>query len=87
MVPRWKFTATLQVSAFTGKDRGLFMIFTLPKETLLYPAHDYKGFSVTTVGEEMLYNPHLTKDECQQIWFVGCKIWNLKPTEALLDHP
>ncbi|KAA3467821.1 persulfide dioxygenase ETHE1-like protein, mitochondrial isoform X1 [Gossypium australe] len=38
-------------------------IFTLPKETLLYPAHDYKGFSVTTVGEEMLYNPRLTKDE------------------------
>lgn len=38
-------------------------IFTLPKETLLYPAHDYKGFTVTTVGEEMLYNPRLTKDE------------------------
>nr|KJB80139.1 hypothetical protein B456_013G082600 [Gossypium raimondii] len=38
-------------------------IFTLPKETLLYPAHDYKGFSVTTVGEEMLYNPRLTKDK------------------------
>ncbi|XP_040942749.1 persulfide dioxygenase ETHE1 homolog, mitochondrial isoform X3 [Gossypium hirsutum] len=38
-------------------------IFTLLKETLLYPAHDYKGFSVTTVGEEMLYNPRLTKDE------------------------
>ncbi|TYI86416.1 hypothetical protein E1A91_D04G064100v1 [Gossypium mustelinum] len=38
-------------------------IFTLPKETLLYLAHDYKGFSVTTVGEEMLYNPSLTKDE------------------------
>ncbi|CAI8595339.1 unnamed protein product [Vicia faba] len=38
-------------------------IFTLPKDTLLYPAHDYKGFSVTTVGEEMQYNPRLTKDE------------------------
>ncbi|KAF2290679.1 hypothetical protein GH714_014974 [Hevea brasiliensis] len=38
-------------------------IFTLPKETLLYPAHDYKGFTVSTVGEEMLYNPRLTKDE------------------------
>ncbi|KAE8681136.1 Persulfide dioxygenase ETHE1 [Hibiscus syriacus] len=38
-------------------------IFTLPKETLLYPAHDYKGFTVTTVGEEMVYNPRLTKDE------------------------
>ncbi|CAI9784334.1 unnamed protein product [Fraxinus pennsylvanica] len=38
-------------------------IFTLPKDTLVYPAHDYKGFSVSTVGEEMLYNPRLTKDE------------------------
>ncbi|XP_008778634.2 persulfide dioxygenase ETHE1 homolog, mitochondrial-like isoform X2 [Phoenix dactylifera] len=38
-------------------------IFTLPKDTLVYPAHDYKGFTVSTVGEEMLYNPRLTKDE------------------------
>ncbi|MFQ6652735.1 hypothetical protein Gotur_024459 [Gossypium turneri] len=28
-----------------------------------------------------------TDFQCQQIWFVGCKILNLKPTEALLDHP
>ncbi|KAI4333414.1 hypothetical protein L6164_018234 [Bauhinia variegata] len=38
-------------------------IFTLPQDTLIYPAHDYKGFSVSTVGEEMQYNPRLTKDE------------------------
>lgn len=38
-------------------------IFTLPKDTFIYPAHDYKGFTVSTVGEEMLYNPRLTKDE------------------------
>ncbi|XP_077250991.1 persulfide dioxygenase ETHE1 homolog, mitochondrial-like [Tasmannia lanceolata] len=38
-------------------------IFTLPKDTLVYPAHDYKGFTVSTVGEEMLYNPRLTKNE------------------------
>ncbi|CAL0310715.1 unnamed protein product [Lupinus luteus] len=38
-------------------------IFTLPEDTLLYPAHDYKGFSVSTVGEELQYNPRLTKDE------------------------
>ncbi|GMP53389.1 hypothetical protein CsSME_00018850 [Camellia sinensis var. sinensis] len=38
-------------------------IFTLPKDTLLYPAHDYKGFTVSTVEEELLYNPRLTKDE------------------------
>ncbi|BBN00041.1 sulfur dioxygenase [Marchantia polymorpha subsp. ruderalis] len=37
-------------------------IFSLPEETFLYPAHDYKGQTVTTVGEEKLYNPRLTKD-------------------------
>ncbi|URD76544.1 hydroxyacylglutathione hydrolase 3, partial [Musa troglodytarum] len=40
-------------------------IFTLPKDTLLYPGHDYKGFTVTTVGEEIVYNPRLTKDEVE----------------------
>lgn len=38
-------------------------IFTLPKDTLIFPAHDYKGFTVSSVEEEMLYNPRLTKDE------------------------
>ncbi|XP_062217354.1 persulfide dioxygenase ETHE1 homolog, mitochondrial-like [Phragmites australis] len=38
-------------------------IFTLPKDTLLYPAHDYKGFTVSTVEEEVAYNTRLTKDK------------------------
>ncbi|CAN6453044.1 unnamed protein product [Victoria cruziana] len=38
-------------------------IFSLPKETLIYPGHDYKGYTVSTVGEEVLYNPRLSKDE------------------------
>ncbi|CAN1123130.1 Persulfide dioxygenase ETHE1 homolog, mitochondrial [Linum perenne] len=38
-------------------------IFTLPEDTFIYPAHDYKGFTVSTVGEEMQHNPRLTKDE------------------------
>ncbi|KNA11244.1 hypothetical protein SOVF_136930 [Spinacia oleracea] len=38
-------------------------IFSLPEETMIYPAHDYKGFMVSTVGEEKQYNPRLTKDE------------------------
>ncbi|RYQ96237.1 hypothetical protein Ahy_B08g091916 isoform C [Arachis hypogaea] len=47
-----------------GSSEQLYKsIFTLPKDTFIYPAHDYKGFSVSTVGEEMQYNPRLTKDE------------------------
>ncbi|CAH0400196.1 unnamed protein product [Chilo suppressalis] len=36
-------------------------IFTLPDNYTLYPAHDYKGQTATTVGEEKRYNPRLTK--------------------------
>lgn len=36
-------------------------IFTLPEETKLYPAHDYKGMTCTTVGEEKRLNPRLTE--------------------------
>jgi glyoxylase-like metal-dependent hydrolase (beta-lactamase superfamily II)/rhodanese-related sulfurtransferase len=34
-------------------------IFTLPDETLIYPGHDYKGRTVSTVAEEKRLNPRL----------------------------
>ncbi len=34
-------------------------LFTLPDETLLYPAHDYRGNTHSTIGHEKLYNPRL----------------------------
>ncbi len=34
-------------------------IFSLPPETEIYPGHDYKGRTVTTVEEEMRLNPRL----------------------------
>jgi glyoxylase-like metal-dependent hydrolase (beta-lactamase superfamily II)/rhodanese-related sulfurtransferase len=34
-------------------------IFTLPDDCLLYPAHDYRGLTVTSVGEERRFNPRL----------------------------
>ncbi len=33
----------------------------LPPETLVYPAHDYKGRSHSTIGEEIAGNPRLQK--------------------------
>lgn len=36
-------------------------IFTLPPNTQVYPAHDYRGRTSSTVGEEARYNPRLTK--------------------------
>ncbi|XP_076809840.1 uncharacterized protein LOC143452671 isoform X2 [Clavelina lepadiformis] len=38
-------------------------ILSLPKHYKLYPAHDYKGFSVTTVEEELAHNTRLTKSK------------------------
>jgi sulfur dioxygenase len=41
-------------------------LLKLPEATLVYPAHDYKGDTVSTIGEERAYNPRLqvtSKDE------------------------
>jgi len=47
-----------------GSARQLFasvheQILTLPDACLLYPAHDYRGITVTSVAEERRYNPRL----------------------------
>jgi sulfur dioxygenase len=34
-------------------------LLKLPEATLVYPAHDYKGDSVSTIGEEKAFNPRL----------------------------
>ncbi len=39
--------------SITGK------LFTLPDETLVYPGHDYRGLTVSTIGEEKRFNPRL----------------------------
>ena len=37
-------------------------LLRLPKETLVYPAHDYNGMTVSTIGEEIKHNPRLQVD-------------------------
>jgi len=34
-------------------------LLRLPEDTLVYPAHDYHGMTVSTIGEEKHYNPRL----------------------------
>lgn len=34
-------------------------LLTLPENTLVYPAHDYNGMTVSTIEEEKRYNPRL----------------------------
>ena len=37
--------------------------FTLPDQTLVYPGHDYRGQTVSTIGEEKRFNPRLAGKE------------------------
>ena len=45
-------------------------ILTLPPACLLYPGHDYRGLTVTSVAEERAYNPRLGGD-IAEMDFVG----------------
>mmetsp|Transcript_16801 Transcript_16801/g.31847 ORF Transcript_16801/g.31847 Transcript_16801/m.31847 type:complete len:229 (-) Transcript_16801:453-1139(-) len=56
-------------------------LFSLPDTCLLYPAHDYNGLTVTTVGEEKKSNPRLTKTKeglldlrCLKVFSEHCMI-------------
>jgi sulfur dioxygenase len=42
-----------QYDSITGK------LFTLPDETLVFPAHDYRGHTSSTIADEKTHNPRL----------------------------
>jgi sulfur dioxygenase len=49
-----------------GDARALYRsvrthLFSLPDRCLVYPGHDYRGLTVTSIGEEKLYNPRLAE--------------------------
>jgi sulfur dioxygenase len=41
-------------------------LLKLPEHTLLYPGHDYKGDTVSTIGEEKRFNPRLQVKSAQE---------------------
>ena len=41
-------------------------LLKLPKNTYIYPAHDYKGENVSTIGEEISFNPRLQVTSVQE---------------------
>jgi sulfur dioxygenase len=41
-------------------------LLKLPEETLVYPAHDYKGDTVSTIGEEKKFNPRLQVNSVEE---------------------
>ncbi len=68
---------------FQGGDAGVLYdvvtqkLFTLPDDTLVYPGHDYKGQTVSTIGEEKQFNPR----------FVGRDRFNFIQFMASLNLP
>jgi len=40
-------------------------LLRLPEDTLVYPAHDYHGMTVSTIGEERHHNPRLQVSDMQ----------------------
>ncbi|MHA1563789.1 MAG: MBL fold metallo-hydrolase [Alphaproteobacteria bacterium] len=48
--------------AYAQYDSLFNKLLTLPDETLVYPGHDYKGETVSTIAEERAYNPRLQVD-------------------------
>ncbi|CAE7628906.1 ETHE1 [Symbiodinium sp. CCMP2592] len=50
-----------QGNSFTLHDSVHTQIFTLPDDALICPGHDYKDRGVSTVLEEKMFNPRLTK--------------------------
>lgn len=63
---------------FQGGDAGTLYdsitqkLFTLPDDTKVWPGHDYKGFTVSTIGREKAHNPRLAgKSRGQFIELMG----------------
>jgi sulfur dioxygenase len=55
---------------YASYDSIFNKLLRLPEETLVYPAHDYKGWTVSTIGDERRHNPRLqvqSADEYAQI--------------------
>ncbi len=62
---------------FQSGDAGLLYdsvtnkLFALPDETWVYPGHDYRGHTVSTIGEEKQWNPRFVgRDRTQFIAFM-----------------
>ena len=56
-------------------------LLKLPEETLLYPAHDYKGEKVSTIGKEKKQNPRLQVSSVDQYIEIMNNLDLKKPTE------
>ena len=58
---------------------SLQRLMRLPEETLVFPAHDYKGDTVSTIGEEKRFNPRLKVRDADEY---AALMASLQPAES-----
>ncbi len=58
--------------------QSLQTLLALPESTLVYPGHDYRGWSMSTIGEEKRFNPRLqvSNEEEYRALMAGLKLPN-----------
>jgi glyoxylase-like metal-dependent hydrolase (beta-lactamase superfamily II) len=58
-------------------------LFRLPDQTTVYPAHDYKGWTASSIGEERHHNPRLAhKSEAEYVDIMHALVL---PNPTLMD--
>ena len=60
-------------------------LFTLPDDTIVYPAHDYRGFGSSTIGEEKFHNPRLGNNRSRQAFIDLMNALDLAPPRKIAE--
>lgn len=69
--------------SYAAYDSLFNKLLKLPDDTLVYPGHDYKGWTVSTIGEERRWNPRLRVRSAEEY---AALMASLKlPTPKLMD--
>jgi sulfur dioxygenase len=63
------------------------VLFNLPGETLVYPGHDYKGRTVTSIAEEKRHNPRLSDKSREEFVHIMANLNLPKPKKIDLAVP
>lgn len=60
-------------------------LFSLPDATIVYPGHDYRGFSCSTIGEEKAHNPRLGNNRPKQEFVNLMNSLDLDPPKKITE--
>jgi len=68
-----------------GYDSITQKIFSLPENTIIYPGHDYHGFTCSSVAEEKAFNPRLGQGKTRAEYIAIMNAMDL-PKPAKIDE-